>query len=192
MQIKEELRKVSKQKREQIESREEKDFLIADKLFSLDEYKTAKAVFCFASLDGEINTDGIINQALRDSKRVALPCCRDGEGNMDFYYISSLSQLKTGSFNVREPDITQCEMAVDFSNALLIVPGLCFDKKGFRLGYGKGFYDRFLERFDNNSVGLCYDEMLINSVPADEYDKKVDIIVTQSSIIICNNGGNNG
>ena len=192
MQIKKELRTKLKQERKELADKANKDILISNKLFSLEQYKNSKTVFCYASLDDEINTDGIMLRVLKDGKRLALAYCRDNKGNMDFYYISSLSQLKCGSFNVREPDVNVCEKAVGFIDAIVIVPGLCFDKKGNRLGYGKGFYDRFLERFDNNSVGLCYDEMLINEVPADKYDKKVDIIVTQSSIIICNNGGKNG
>ena len=191
MQIKSELRKEARQKRKSIVDKDKKDN-IADNLFSLDEYINAKTVLCYASLDDEINTDIIINRALSDNKCVAVPRCRDLSGNMDFYLISSLNQLKSGSFTVREPTPDGCKMLCDFDNSIIIVPALMFDKGGFRLGYGKGYYDRFLNNYNHPSIGLCYDEMLTDKIPIDEYDKNVKIIVTQSNIIKCKNGGRNG
>ena len=192
MQIKSKLRKEAREKRKQILNREISDELIAEKLLSLDEYKGAKTILIYASLDEEIKTDDIINRALSDDKRVAVPYCYDESGNMGFYLISSVDELETGSFNVREPDKNQCEKLENFSDSIIIVPGMMFDKSGFRLGYGKGYYDRFLAKYNQISIGLCYDEMLVSSLPRGEFDKNVDIIITQSEIIRCNNGGKNG
>ena len=189
MQIKSELRKSAKEKRKGLLNKKEADSIIADKLLSCDEYIKADSVLIYASLDGEISTDCIIERALKDNKKTAMPRCTDSEGNMDFYIINSVSQLVSGSFNVREPDINLCERLDNFDNSVIIVPGLLFDKKGYRLGYGKGYYDRFLSRQRIFSVGLCYDELLVDSVPADSFDRKVDMIITQSGIIRCNNGG---
>ena len=192
MQIKSKLRKEAREKRKQILNREISDELIAEKLLSLDEYKDAKTILIYASLDEEIKTDDIISRAHSDDKRVAVPYCYDESGNMGFYLISSVDELETGSFNVREPDKNQCEKLENFSDSIIIVPGMMFDKSGFRLGYGKGYYDRFLAKYNQISIGLCYDEMLVSSLPRGKFDKNVDIIITQSEIIRCNNGGKNG
>ena len=192
MQIKNELRKSAKDKRKGLENTVEADAAIAEILFSSEKYIKSDTILIYDSLDDEISTDCIINRALADGKRVALPFCTDREGNMDFYIIESISQLVSGSFNVREPDVNLCERLDNFDNSVIIVPGLLFDKKGNRLGYGRGYYDRFLSRNRIFSVGLCYDEMLSDSVPNDSNDRKVDMIITQSGIIRCNNGGRNG
>lgn len=185
MQIKNDLREKAIKKRKNISNKGEKDALIEKKLISFDEYKRAKTVLIYVSLDDEVKTDNIINQAMLDKKQIAVPFCRDNIGNMDFYIINSLSQLEKGRFNVREPKIYECEILKDFSNSVIIVPGLLFDKKGYRLGFGKGYYDRFLKNYKGKSIGLCYDEMIASEVPISEYDKKVDYIITQSNILIC-------
>ena len=190
--VKNELRKTARLKRKHIDKKEFLDERIAQKLFNLDEYKNAETVLIYVSLDEEIKTDGIINTALKSGKKVAVPFCKDSFGNMEFYLIKSLSQLKVGSFNVREPDINNCEALNDFSNSIIIVPAMMYDRNGYRLGYGKGYYDRFLSQYEKTAVGLCYDEMIVSEIPRDKYDKSVDIIVTQSNVIKCNNGGRNG
>ena len=192
MQIKSELRKKAREKRKQVSDREISDERIAEKLFSLDEYKAAKTVLIYVSLDDEIKTDSIIKEALKAEKLVAVPFCFDCAGNMGFYLIKSLDELEAGSFGVLEPNIKTCERLENFSDSIIIVPGMTFDKSGFRLGYGKGYYDRFLSAYNQISIGLCYDEMLVSSLPRDEFDKNVDIIITQSEIIRCKNGGKNG
>ena len=190
--IKSELRKEARAKRKSILNRETLDAKIANSLFNLDEYIEAKTVLIYVSLMDEIKTDEIINHTLQTGKKVAVPFCKDSCGNMDFYLIDSLEQLEAGSFNVREPKIDECEIFSDFSDSILIVPGMMFDEEGYRLGYGKGYYDRFISKYGNLSVGLCYDEMLVKSIPRDEFDKSVDIIITQSRIIKCSNGGRHG
>ena len=192
MQIKQELRKKSREIRWQISNKKECDYSICEKLCSLELYKKSEIVLIYVSLDDEVETDLIIKNALKDKKKVAVPFCTDNMGNMDFYLIDSLYDLKIGSFNVREPDINSCKKLCSFENSIIIVPALCFDKSGNRLGFGKGYYDRFLAKHSFISVGLCYDELLVEYVPTDEHDKQVDYIITQSTVIKCDNGGKNG
>ena len=180
-----------KAKRERVENKSEKDESIFRNLISLPEYTSAKTILAYASLEGEINTDRLIEYSLSDGKRVALPKCADGEGNMDFYIINSLSDLKKGYFGLREPDPEKCEKVEDFSSSLLIVPGLIFDGAGYRLGYGGGYYDKFIKNFSFISVGLCYNSLIINEVVRENHDKSVDIIISENEIIYCN-GGKNG
>lgn len=177
--------------RKSISDKAIKDKSIIDKLLNTAEYINAKTVLCYVSLNNEIATDDLINHSLSVNKRVAVPYCADNNGNMDFYYIDSIGDLYIQSFGIREPDINKCKKVESFSNSVIILPGLSFDEKGNRLGYGKGYYDRFLQKHKLLSVGLCYDDFVVDTLPTDEYDKKVDIIVTDKNVIRIN-GGKNG
>lgn len=183
-QLKHELRRVCRQaRREMFENQKaELDKILAEKLLSLIEYKNCKTLFAYVSTEFEIDTFFIIRSALKDGKLVAVPKCIDNSGNMDFYYIDSLNCLKIGAYSILEPDEAICKRVSDLSCGLCLVPGLCFDSEGFRLGYGKGYYDRFLERFSGISVGLCYSSFINPQVPVDVYDKSVDILITDKNI----------
>ena len=113
-----------------------------------------------------------------DNKKIALPYCTDKDGNMSFYYINSFDDLITGSFGIREPDITKCKIAVPDDNTLIIVPGLSFDRFGYRLGYGKGYYDKFLSKHKIKTIGLCYKECLVEKIDTDKFDYKIDEVIT--------------
>lgn len=188
---KKELRSYIKSKRKSVENKAEKDSLIAQNLLSLDEIKNADTVLCYLSLEDEVCTDGIVTSLLNMGKKVGAPYCVDNDGNMDFYYITDFDDLRIQSFGVREPVLEKCEKITSFDNAIIILPGLCFDKNGNRLGYGKGYYDRFLQIHSLISVGLCYNSLIVKKVPTDMYDKKANIIVTENDIIKTN-GGENG
>ena len=190
MSVKAETRKKLKAKRNSISNKSKLDFCIAQKLFSLDEYKNADKILVFVSLFDEIDTESIINSALSSGKTVAVPYCKNKFGEMEFYLINSLDELKTGTFGVREPDIEINKKLEDFEKSIIIVPGLSFDRDGNRIGYGGGYYDRFLANYSGVSIGLCYGEMMFDSIPTDKYDIPVDIVVTDSEVFT--RGGNNG
>ena len=180
-----------KAKRKSIENKLEKDESIFRNLISLPEYASAETILAYASLEDEISTDRLVEYSLSAGKRVALPKCADREGNMDFYVINSLSDLKKGYFGIREPDAEKCEKLEDFSSSLLIAPGLLFDRGGYRLGYGGGYYDKFIKNFSFISVGLCYNSFIIKEIARENHDEFVDIIISENEIIYCN-GGKNG
>ena len=186
MQVKSELRRFYREKRKNLTDKENKDKLICEGFLKSELYKNAQTLLCYAALKGEINTDSIIEKALKDGKRVALPRCSDLDGNMDFYYVNSLLDLADGSFGIREPDVDVCEKVKDFSDSVCLVPALAFDKSGHRLGYGKGYYDRFIKKFIIISVGLCYNEFLSDTLPVEKHDEAVDYIATESKIICLN------
>ena len=168
-----------------------KDKAIFDRLMSLDYFRDASTVLCYVSLKEEAATDAIINSALELGKTVAVPYCINKFGEMDFYIINSLSDLKTGTFNVREPDINKNKRLEDFEKSIIIVPGVAFSHSGQRLGYGGGYYDRFLSAYEYTKVGLCYDVQLCDAFVSEAYDKPVDIIVTETQVIYTH-GGENG
>lgn len=185
MSVKNELRLELKAARKMLNNKSDIDFIIANKLFSHKMFKEADLILCYASLDDEISTDYIINHSLSLGKRVALPYCINNNGLMRFYEIKSLSDVAVGSFGVREPVIEKCKLINEFLNSLIIVPGLAYDKKGYRLGYGKGYYDRFLQKHSLNSIGLCYNSFIQKEIPINQYDKSVDFVITENAILDC-------
>ncbi len=152
------------------------------KFLSLDEYKNCDTLFAFVSMPIECDTSRIIDNALLDNKRVALPKCKNKSGIMNFYFIDSKDDLKRGMYSIFEPDSDKCKLVTDFSHGLCIVPGLCFDFQGYRLGFGKGYYDRFLNDFKGTSVGICYSRYVEKSLPHGIFDRYTDILVTEKFV----------
>lgn len=187
--MKTKLRQELRKKRKAVADKNTKDKLIEKRLLESKEYINSKLVLCYLSLNDEVSTDCIIKNALKCKKQVAVPYCTDKKGIMEFYLIDSLDTLKAGSYGIREPDINKCSKVYNFSSSITIVPALSFDKNGYRLGYGGGYYDRFLSQYNGTSVGICYDEMMSNRIPTDKHDKNVDIIITDKQTIY---GGENG
>lgn len=132
----------------------------------------AGSVFAYASTPIEVDTRRLISYCLETNKPVALP--KSGESELSFYFINSSAELSKGRYGIDEPP--EAFPAVDDSNTLCIVPALCADGNGFRLGYGKGYYDRFLNGFNGQSVILCYSEFK-RDVPTEPHDVKADFTI---------------
>ncbi len=189
---KSELRALYRIKRKELSDKSRLDEKVIHNFLNSSLYKDADLILCYVSLPGEIDTDYLIEKALSDGKKVGVPYCEDRNGAMSFYYIHSLDELCPGSYGIREPYPEKAKPVTSFDNAILVVPGLTFDLSGKRLGYGKGYYDRFLQIHSLYSVGLCYNSFIADYIPTDKYDKSVLNIVTDSRIIVCGNGGKNG
>ena len=99
---------------------------------------------------------------------------------MEFYFIKSSADLIKGKYGLLEPDTAKCKTATPTDKSLCVVPALSFDAKGFRLGRGGGYYDRFLKSFKGKSAGFCYNSFLRLTLPKEYYDMPVDIIVTEN------------
>ncbi|NLG93399.1 MAG: 5-formyltetrahydrofolate cyclo-ligase [Clostridiales bacterium] len=158
------------------------DSKIQNRLLALREYTGAETVFTYVSKPIEVDTIALIKTALASGKRVAAPRCVPDTYDMEFFYITSLDDLEKGSFGVLEPSPSKCRKVTDFSKGLCIVPGLSFDSQGYRLGYGKGYYDRFLAGFGGTTVGICYSGCVQWNLPHGYYDKPVDILITEKYI----------
>ena len=167
MSIKNEFRKKYKQARKNISEKRSKDKLINEFLCNIECYKSCDMVLFYAALDDEVNLDLSIKASLDYGKKVALP-------------------------GVREPDVNFCTLVDDYTDAICIVPAIAFDKSGYRLGYGKGYYDRFLCNFNGISIGISYDECITQKLCVDSFDIPVDYIVTQSGVFSTAQGGKNG
>lgn len=138
------------------------------------EFSNAKTVFCYISAHGEVDTYGIIQELLKD-KKVLIPYCINEEGDMIACPINSLDDLKEGKFKIPEPRFPEefPKEKIDF----VIVPGVAFDKNGYRLGYGKGYYDRFLAGITPFKLGVCQSEFFLEEVPHGKFDVKMDDIL---------------
>ncbi len=153
------------------------DSRIARRVVSLHQYDNAHTVMIYASTPIEVDTFEIIKRAFEDGKRVALPRCIKGTRNMEFHYIQSLDDLECGTFNVLEPK-PELETVTDFNGAIMIVPALGLDSFGYRLGYGGGYYDRYLARDDFVTVGICYADDYMYRMFHGRYDCPLGLIVT--------------
>lgn len=158
------------------------DSEIQSRFLTLRQYSACSTVFTYVSKDIEVDTFAIIRAAWANGKRVAVPKCIPNTRDMAFYYITKIEDLEPGAFGVMEPDESKCEKVTDYSKGLCIVPGLSFDAEGYRLGYGKGYYDRFLAKFNGDTVGLCYSSCIKWKLPHGYYDRPVDMIVTDRYI----------
>jgi 5-formyltetrahydrofolate cyclo-ligase len=152
-------------------------------LLSLDEYARAECVALYSPLKNEVDTSLILADALKAGKMVLYPAvCGD---RMAFHRIDRLDELREGAFGILEP----CSGGVAYQADgvdLIVVPGVAFDLSGYRIGYGKGYYDRFLH-IDNcraDLVGLCHDfQMMEELIPTDIHDIPMGIIVSDKRII---------
>ncbi len=181
---KKEIRKINKQKRADMDKtiKAELDAKICDFIKNSVSFKYADTVLMFHPTEEEINILPVFEAARKNGKRVAFPKCF-GKGIMKFFYVDDLSLLKQGKYGIKAPN--EDEELEASAHPLCIVPSLSATKKGTRLGYGGGFYDRFLHKFDGISMCVQYDGFVTDELPQEKrYDKKFDILVTESGVCV--------
>ena len=162
------------------------DDRITQKLLATSEYVEATTVLTYVSVSSEVSTRMFIEGALRDGKTVAVPRCLPGHC-LEFVAIASLEQLVAAPFNLLEPAkelpaVTEEQK----NNSICIVPALLVDTKGYRLGYGAGFYDRFLSTYPGKKICLAYQQNLSRiMLPHAAFDVAVDVVITESDVLTC-------
>lgn len=168
-------------------SRDEKIF---SRLAELDAYKNSSTVLTYVSTEIEVDTAAFINRAIEDGKTVAVPRCVPGTRNMTFHIIKSFEDLERGTFSVLEPIPKKCRKLTNFDGAFCVVPALVYDREGFRLGYGKGYYDRFLSAHKNMyRVGICYCCCMVTELIHGRFDVPVNTVVTEKYVKVCGKAG---
>lgn len=153
---------------------------IQSRLILSTAYRRANAVMVYAAREYEIDTEMIIRAALANHKIVALPRCED-DGVMRFYCIGGMSDLAPGRFGIREPK-DGCQPFTPDEHTLCVCPCLCCDMQGYRLGFGKGYYDRFLSDFAGKSAVLSYADALLPELVHEAHDVPVGIIYTEQYV----------
>ena len=147
---------------------------LGEMLFASEAYRSAKTSYGYLPYNQEVRTVPMLERALRDGKRVAVPKVYGDE--MRFIYVTDLTRVERGYAGIPEP--VADEPIADDPTALVLMPGLAFDKKGHRIGYGGGFYDRFLAAEPNHpTIALCYGFQILPQLPTEEFDIPVDCVL---------------
>ena len=155
------------------------DETIARRVAALWQYKRCRMLLTYVSTAIEVDTRRIIERALADGKQVAVPRCVPGTRDMEFYLIRGLDELEPGTFGVLEPKPDPDFLVTNFEHGLCLIPALCYDWRGYRLGYGKGYYDRFLAHFGGDMVGICYSDCVRRKLPHGRFDRPAGLLVTE-------------
>lgn len=156
---------------------------ILAKLLKSDAYKKADTVHSYVSMNDrrEVWTDPLIEQILKDQKQVVVPVVNFSDGTLSHSLIHSLEELETNDWGVREPKSMN---PVNISELdMIVIPMAAADRQGNRLGYGKGFYDRFLAKISASKIGLTFHDFLFDEIPVEEFDIKLDTIITEEEVI---------
>lgn len=149
---------------------------IFDKLINQSDYRTSDLILVYVSVGSEIDTSGIIDYSFKTGKRVAVPYCK--KGRMDFYEIKSTDDLVSEQFGIPTVKTDGRTPVMITDSTLCIVPALCIDSLGNRLGYGGGYYDRFLSENAVRHICLVRSNFVINNIPAEDYDFKIQKFLT--------------
>ena len=165
------------------EVKRELDRRIMQNVLRLREYAAAETVLIYVSLPSEIDTYAIIERCLADGKRVAVPRCISGSRDMEFHYIGSVEELTPGSFGVPEPD-ESCPVFDKSASlrSLMLIPAFAADLSGYRLGYGKGYYDRYMSGYEGATAVLCYSEDIVGRLHHGRFDRPAGVVVTEEFI----------
>lgn len=175
------------------EARDAIDAQIADNVAALPEWKRAQLVLTYLSVGDEVDTRALVERAWFEGKTVAVPRVVPRAHQMDWYRIEDFEHLETSSFGVDEPVadpanlLSLSDEGVFGIPMIALVPGLTFDRFGYRLGYGGGYYDRLLAAFTGDAVGLCRQVQLSDDLDArglvGTHDQRVPLVVTESEVI---------
>lgn len=178
-----EIREHMKKLRRELSAEEiqKKSAEITSVLFSLDCFKTAKTIMVYLSAFREVDTSAVIDRLVTDGKKLVVPVCNVDDCTIIPSYITGFDDMHRGAYGIWEPDeIKEAEVSdID----LIIVPGIAFDVKGSRCGFGKGYYDRLLYESRAVKIGLCYDFQIVEALETDEHDIPMDIVISERRMI---------
>lgn len=184
---KKELRHKMRSILDNVDVKEKKRFTvrIEEALYKTEVWKKASMIGITISRGNEIETRGIINRAWKEGKKVAIPKCFPESKNMSFYLFTSDTQLEEVYFGLKEPKVQETTAALNDKIDLLMVPGVVFSKEGYRIGFGGGYYDRFLKDYHKETVSLLFECQLVHKIPVESHDIPVQMLITEERIITC-------
>ncbi len=148
-------------------------------------YMYYDTILMYSPVRDEIDINAIAYQALKDGKKVAYPKCVSGTNKMDFYYVSSLDELQKGAFGILEPSGDESKKVdrANASNTVCLIPAIVFDRSGYRLGYGKGYYDRYLNSYNGVILGIIYKRLITDRLPKGRFDIRANALITEEGVI---------
>ncbi|MFB6465812.1 5-formyltetrahydrofolate cyclo-ligase [Cytobacillus sp. Hz8] len=157
--------------------------MVASHLFKDEDYQKAETVGITISRAPEVDTYKIISRAWKDGKKIVVPKCNPRERTMIFREIQSFDQLEMVYYGLLEPIVEKTRAVEKKEIELLIVPGLGFTPDGGRLGFGGGFYDRFLQDFRNPLLALAFEEQIVSQIPMESHDIRIPKIITEKGYV---------
>ena len=151
---------------------------------SLVSFRHADIILLYAPIKSEIDVMPIFDIAKSKGKKVAFPKCNLEDRTMKFHFVESLDELEVCAYGIREPkeEAPVFDPETEKGSVLCFVPGLAFDVYGYRLGYGKGYYDKFMNKFTGSTIGLAFTHQIMPSLPKGKFDKHCDIMITEKGI----------
>ena len=182
---KDDIREEYKEKRRNMETEERfrRDTAICNAAVGLVSFRYAEYVLLYAPTQEEIDVMPIALAALEKGKTVLFPRCDKKTHTMTYHSVKSLDELEIDSYGIAEPPATNPMYDPSVVGAAVcFVPGLVYDKAGYRLGYGKGFYDRYLSGFSGCTIGVVYSDYILPTVPRGRFDVTVDILLTEKGV----------
>ena len=149
---------------------------------NLISFRHAEIILLYAPIKSEIDVAPLALAAWEKGKAVAFPKCNKENGTMRFHFVNSFDELEIGAYGIREPkeDAPVYDPLTDKRVAICYVPGLTFDVYGYRLGYGKGYYDKFMNQFGGCTIGITYSDLIVKELPKGRFDKHCDILLTEN------------
>ncbi|WP_338777134.1 5-formyltetrahydrofolate cyclo-ligase [Metabacillus sp. FJAT-52054] len=148
-------------------------------------WKKAGTIGLTISQNREPNTRSIIEKGWKEGKRMAVPKCFPLKKEMEFRVITSFNQLETVYYGLQEPIPSKTDPVEKCDVDVMVVPGLCFDSRGYRIGYGGGYYDRYLHNFTGDTVSLAFSCQVLPFVPSEIFDVPVKRIITEKEVLHC-------
>lgn len=177
-------RKSALKRRAEITNRQEKSMQIAKNLFATQTYQNANMILAYMAYRSEADTMPVLEQSLAAHKCVAVPRVllsknQQGNGTMVFCRIESLDDCVKGAYGILEPR-EECPIVQPDENSLILVPGCAFTRDGLRMGYGGGYYDRYLQLYPKAAaIGYAFEEQICDAIPSEEHDRRLNFVVTQ-------------
>ncbi len=163
--------------------REKMSSSICRRFSRLPMLKDCRGVMIFLSFGSEVNTDYIIEWLWKENKRVFVPLCKPRTREMEIFPITGFADLEPGYFGIREPKKDLQPPAAKKDIDMVVVPAVAFDRRGYRVGYGGGYYDRFLAGLNIPKVGLSFSCQMIPEAPVDRFDQAVNGVLTEKGFI---------
>jgi len=183
---KDDIREEYKERRSNMSPQEKfvRDEAICRAAEGLVSFRYAEFVLLYAATPDEIDIFPLARTALAKGKKVLFPRCDKKTHTMQYHIVSSLDELEPDSYGLLEPkpDAPIYDAQTEVGGAVCFVPGLVYDKAGYRLGYGKGFYDRYLSGFSGCTIGVVYSDFILPEVPRGRFDVSVDILLTEKGV----------
>lgn len=159
---------------------------IIESVINSNFYKNAKTIMTFISFGDEVDTQNFIKYAIRDNKNIVVPITIPETKELKVSKVNNFNELEEGFYNILTPKEEFIRYMDPNEIDLILVPGVTFDRDGYRVGYGGGYYDRFLSKLDKViTIGIAFDLQVTNKVPRESFDIPVDYIYTEKEIIKC-------